>query len=248
LLVAGACTNDPVYLPGEMMLEAGVGGMVSEATASLQVPINLETPDDATARAVRTVELGVDVPYVKLGDIEISVEWTIKSLDPDMEGTARVQLNGASETFAYDPSGLQLTDDPDIEAPGLDGDIPIHVPALGSVSGTFREDSLREASVDLEQITRGNYNPFTAMLTFSKNTPMIQPVDDNGDPDPNAIAIPREAFAQIVRIDIRFRADRHMVLEYTVRVRDVRGGMIPDELTAAPPEELATFSPATYGG
>lgn len=250
VLFAGACTNDPVYLPGEMPLEAGVDGMPSEVTASLQIPINLEKPEDATARMVRAVELGVDVPYVKLGDIEVSVEWTLTNLDPEMEATARVQLNGASEYFAYDPAALALTDnngDP-LEAPGLDGDIPLHVPPLGTLSGTFREDALREASVDLEQMTRGNYNPFTATLTFSKNAPMIQPLDDDGEPDPNAIPIPREAFAQIVRIDLRFRADRHMTLEYTVRVRDVRGGMIPDELTAAPAGELTTFAPAGYGG
>jgi hypothetical protein len=249
LLLVG-CTNDPVYIPGPMPLEAGMDlgdGTISEATAQLQLPINLETDGDAQERELRRQALGVDVPYVKLGDIEVSVEWTVKNLDLDKEGIARVQLNGANEAFAYDPSGLVLTDDEDIEAPGLDGDVPIHVPAGGSV---FREDALREASVDLEQITRANVNPFAAMLTFSKNADFIQPLTapvDGEEQEPVGDPIPREAFAAIVRIDLRFRPDRPMTLEFTVRVRDVRG-IVNTHLMAAPPEELATFAPATFGG
>jgi hypothetical protein len=253
--VAGAagCTNDPVYIPGAMSLEAGVddgNGGVSEAAAQLQLPINLETETDAAERAVRAEQLGLDVPYVKLGDIEISVEWTVRNLDLENEGTARVQLNGANEYFAYDPSILVLTDEEDIEAPGLDGDVPIHVPAGGVVSGVFREDALREAAVDLEQITRANVNPFTAMLTFSKNADYIQPLTapvEGEEQEPVGDPIPREAFAALIRIDLRFRPDRPMTLEYTIRVRDVRG-IVNTLLMSAPMEELATFAPATYGG
>ena len=49
-------------------------------------------------------------------------------------------------------------------------------PADGEVSGLFTEDQLREASIDLDQITRGNVNPFAAMLTINKNAQAFQPM------------------------------------------------------------------------
>src|SRR6185437_8155394 len=103
--------------------------------------------------------------FVKVGDIEVSVEWRITNLDPMNEGTVELQLNGANEVFAYDPSMVQLGDpDEAPPAPGLEGDIPLHVKAGGTLEGLFREDQLREASIDLDQITRANLNPFAATL------------------------------------------------------------------------------------
>ena len=48
------CANDPVYIPAPMTIEAGVAdmtGMLSEAKASLQLPIKTETASDMTRRA-----------------------------------------------------------------------------------------------------------------------------------------------------------------------------------------------------
>ena len=146
-------------------------------------------------------------------------------------------------------------DDP--QPPGLDGDVPIHVPAMGSITGLFREDQLREASIDLDQITRGNVNPFRATLTISKNATHVRrarTADLRRGRRAAAAgvhgrrAIPREAFAQIVRVDLVFKPDRHMRLEYTVRVRDVRGIMheLLDAAMTESPDELAVFMPMVY--
>jgi len=265
-LVGVGCANDPVYMecpdnPTDPLclrtLEAGQDdgtGMAVEAKSHLVLPINVEKTKDATARATRAAELGVDVPYVKLGDIEISVEWTITNLE-DTEGIAKVELDGANEFFEYDPDMIVLSLERDAPpTPGLDGNIPIHVPANGTVSGIFREDQLREASIDLEQITRANVNPFAATLRINKNDTEIIPMlpFDPADPeavpmvDPNAIPIPREAFASIIRIDLVFAPDRHMTLDYNVRVRDVRGDMMADKLLASDPGDLTQFAPATF--
>jgi hypothetical protein len=258
-LALAGCTNDPLYIPGPMTLEAGIDmmGMRSEATASLPLPIKTETPEDQMARAALAAELGVDVPYVRIGDIEITVEWTITNLD-DMPGEALIQLNGANEAFIYDPSMLMLDpeDEEDEPPPGLDGDIPIHVPASGSISGLFTEDKLREAAIDLDQITRGNINPFRAMLTISKNAQQFQPLTAPMPLDPEYVqeplgpAIPRAAFRQMVQVDLVFKPDRHMILEYNVRVRDIRGIMHELLLTAMTerPDELAAFAPVPYTG
>lgn len=249
-----ACTNDPLYLPGPMSIEAGADdgmGGISEGRAELLIPIKLETSEDATARAARAAELGIDVPYVKLGDVELSVEYTIKNLT-DMPGTALVQLNGANEFFSYDPSLIVLSAEDDAPpTPGLDGDIPLHLEANGTYSDLFREDSVREASIDLDQITRGNVNPFAATLTVNKNADSFQPMTpyDPAMPDvppmPTGTPIPREAFAGMIRVDLVFKADRRMVLEYTVRMRDIRG-IVDTDLQAADPADLTMFAPVPF--
>lgn len=270
LLLLAACSNDPVYVPCNPTIctnvdmnggveagqDDGMGGTVALVQTSLQLPIKLETMLDAQARANRTAELMVDVPYVKVGDIEVSVEWKVTNLT-DQEGEFAVQLNGANEFWAYDPVMAAVgLDEDDPQPPGLDGDVPIHIAANGSVSGLFREDQLREASIDLDQITRGNINPFRATLTISKNATQFaqlapQTYDANGEPlpqDTTGVVYPREAFAQIVRVDLVFKPDRHMRLEYTVRVRDLRG-IVHELLDAAmleEPDELTVFMPQTY--
>ena len=265
VLVAGitgsaGCANDPVYIPAPMKMEAGIAdmttGMLSEAKASLQLPIKTETAADMKTRAALATKLApVMVPYVKVGDLEVEIEWTIKNLDM-MPGQAKIELNGANEFFSYDPSIIILfPNDPEAPpTPGLGGDIPIDVPAGGEVSGLFTEDQLREASIDLDQITRGNVNPFRATLTISKNAMMFQPMTPmmptvmDYMQTPVGPPIPREAFAEITRIDLVFKPSTHMTLDYNVRVRDLRGIMHSLLLSAVTekPDELQTFMPAVF--
>jgi hypothetical protein len=257
-MVAG-CANDPVYLQAPMTLEGGMRddqGQLIEAKASLALPIKTETMADAMKRAALATQLmPVEVPYVRVGDVEVDVEWTIKNLDA-MPAQAMIELNGANEYFSYDPSIIVLNPD-DEEAPptpGLGGDIPITVPGNGSVSGLFTEDQLREASIDLDQITRGNVNPFRASLTISKNALAFQPMTppmpgvDDYMQTPVGPEVPRQAFAQMVRIDLVFKPETHMTLDFNVRVRDVRGILHDLLLTAVTdkPGELQTFMPAEY--
>lgn len=253
-----ACANDPVYLPGMMTLEAGTTdamGMMATASVKHMLPIRLETSKEAAHRAMRTAALGVDVPYVKVGDIEVSVEWTIHNLDTAKEGIAKVQLNGANEVFAYDPTLVILGDPKEVPpAPGLQGDIPLHIPAGGALSGVFREDQLREASIDLDQITRANLNPFAATLQVHKNIELFQPMTplmpgvEDYMQTPVGMAIPREAFRQMIRVDLVFKPDRPMQLDYSVRVRDTRGLMhdLLDAAVTEAPDELTMFMPTDF--
>ena len=269
MVLLGACANDPVYVECPdaatdptclRVIEAGqddgtgMGMVVGEAKTRLVLPINPEKPEDAAIRAMRTAELGVDVPYVKLGDIEVAVEWTITNLEEE-EGDALVELDGATEFFGYDPDLVVLsTDDEAPPTPGLDGNIPLHLAGGGKLSGIFREDQVREASIDIEQITRANVNPFAATLKINKNDAQIQPflpfdpINPEAGPmiDPNAIPIPREAFAHMIRIDLVFQPTRHMTLEYNVRIRDIRGEMMNDKLMAADPADLQAFAPVDF--
>lgn len=258
--LVGCNANDPMYIQAPMTMEAGMPdpanmGMPSQAKASLLLPIKTETAADKAKRDALSAKLDpIQVPYVKVGDLELDVEWTIKNLDTS-PGQAQVELNGANEFFSYDPSMINLAppgaEDPP-KTPGLSGDIPINIPAGGTVSGLFTEDQLREASIDLDQITRGNVNPFRAVLTVSKNAlsfqPMTPPVVDaagNITQSPMGPPVPREAFAEMVRIDLVFKPDRHMTLDFNVRVRDLRGILDP-LLLDAKPGELQMFDPMTY--
>src|SRR5438105_6441771 len=123
------CANDPTYLQAPMTMEAGTAdmtGKLTEAKASLQLPIKSETAADKAKRDARSKQLGVTVPYVKVGDLEIDVEWTIKNLD-SKAGHAKIQLDGASALFSSDPTLINFAPpnaDPPPKTAALDGDGP----------------------------------------------------------------------------------------------------------------------------
>lgn len=234
---AGACADDPVYLPSAAALEFTPGDEAAPATAQLVLPIRLETEQEATERADRTAELGVQVPYVTRDDLDLSLEWTIRNLDAE-PGVALIDVNGANELFAYVPESF--VEDPEEEEvpPPLSGHVPLDIPGDGRRSGVFQEDLLAEASLDLELITRGGESPFAALLAVQESLTEI---------DAGGAALPRDAFASLVRFDVSFQADRHMILEFEVRARDHRDPpLLHEDLSDAPPDELTQFAPADF--
>ncbi len=253
--LALGCTNDPVYIPGYDVIVAGEDdgmGYPTEGRASLTLPIKLETSEDAAEREQLQAALDpIEVPYVRVGDLEVSVEWVIENLTATA-CDAQIQLNGANEYMTYDPSLIEINpDDPEApDAPGLAGDVPLHVLANGTLTGLFTEDELREASIDLDEITRGRWHPFRAVLMINKNaesfgemTPPMPGADDYTQ-SYTGVVIPREAFRQMLRIDLVFKPQCYMQMEYTVRVRDLRD-ILGDELLDTPVEELQ-YDPAMF--
>lgn len=253
-----ACAPDGAAAMDTCHLEAGTMD-VPEAKGSLHVPLKPEALWRARDRAVRaelqmTMPDGVEVPIFRLDHYDLEVEWTVTNLDA-MPSQFRVDLNGANEAFTYDPSLIVLGDDDEAPAtPPLAGNIPIDIPANGTVTGVFREDQLLEAAIDLDQVSRGNLNPFAASLTISKNTAAFQPLTPSVyDPQsgqvtpgtPTGPEVPRAAFRQLVRVDIVFRPQRHMTIDYTLRVRE-HTEIIHEMGLAAPGEELQILDPAPY--
>lgn len=233
-----ACASDPRYLPAPLSIEVGAGPMGATAgTSSVQLPIGLESTGDHDARDRLAATLGAPVPYVRLGDLDVELEWTIKNLT-DQPGQARVLLTGANELNAYVPLAFVVNPRVDALPPPLAGNIPLDLGANEVQSGVLREDQLREASLDLELITRGGLNPFAAILTRNENDPTVTVM-------PEGVAVPVERLGQMIRFDLTFTANRHMVLEWGVRVRDRRGLLHPD-LDAAPAAELTEFHPVVY--
>lgn len=235
VVTAAACGTDPQYVPGPAGIEVGADPMVTSATATIDLPIKPETMAQAEARAAEEMRIGAPLTYVQLGDLDVSIEWTIKNLT-DQDGTARIKVNGGNELFYYVPTNFVVDPDEDEEPPPLSGDIPIIVAAGGQVGGVFREDQLREASLDLEAITRGMVTPFAALLTVNEEDPGVTI---------GGVAVPQDALAGMVRFDITLEANRHMILEYGLRIRDHRD-LLHSEGLAAPVEELVAFNPAEF--
>jgi hypothetical protein len=253
----GAAPMDTCRL--DMLMTDADGNL--EAKGSLHVPVKPEDQWKAADRTRRTElqmalpDQAVMVPIYRLEHYDLEVEWTVTNLDA-MPGQFKVDLNGANEEFTYDPS-LIVTDPGDDEAPPtppLAGNIPIDIPANGTVTGTFREDQLIEAAIDLDQISRGNVNPFAAWLDISKNKDVFQPLSPPMyDPatgetmygTPTGPEIPRLAFRQLIRVDIVFHPDRMMTLEYTLRVREHTEVIHPMGLNA-PAGELQILDPAPF--
>lgn len=237
VLVVAACTDDPVYVAPTGAVEVGADGMTFTAASSTPLPIRLERSDEATCRAELAAELGVVVPYVRRDDLDLSVEWTLKNLSENL-GVARVQLNGANEMLAYLPTAFVVDIEDEEAPPPLAGNVPLELEGGETRDGVFREDDLAEASLDLELITRGAVSPFAALLEVN---------EEMDEFDAAGVMVPSEAYASLVRVDIALVADQHMVLEYTIRVRDHRDPhLLHEELADAPPEELTAFAPADY--
>lgn len=238
-----ACTNSPSYLEPRQALEVGIlpdpanpEELLGEAIATTTLPIRLETPEEQMARAARMTELGVEVPVVGIDDLDIAIEWTVKNLS-DVDAEARILINGGNELFAYVPVNFVIDPEEDEEPPPLLGNVPILVPAQGTVSGVFREDQVREAAVDLELITRGVTNPFAALLQYHNEVRELT--------DANGLTVPLDAFGHLVQYNFIFRGDQHLVLEYEIRVRD-EAEILHERLLDAPAGEQIAFNPMIY--
>jgi len=246
--IAPACGSDPRYLIPRAAIEvhANPDAADDDGQASGQLtivlPIRLETQDERTRRERLAQDMGLtsaDVPYVKLDDLDVSLEWTVRNLD-DTDGIAFIDLNGANEryrfnpaTFVADPTGP--AEDP---PPSLLSGAPLSIPALATISGVIREGQLRESAIDLELITRAGVPPLAAELQVNED--LTELIDDA-----TGVAIPARLLFGMVEYTVTLRADRHMVLELAVRVRDHRG-LLHDELDGAPAGELTAFSPTDF--
>jgi len=253
ITLVGCTNNEPQYVTCAPMgpaggdkctIEAFADSALPDQSGSLHVPVKPDsawrsTDRDRRAELQMLVDPSVTVPIYRLEHYDLSVEWQVTNLD-SAPGTFYVDLNGANEEVAYDPSLIDIdpTDDEEPPAPPLAGAIPIDIGPNGTVQGVFREDQLVEAAIDLEQMTRGGFNPFRAMLTVSKNDEAFTPLLGGAE-------IPRIAWRQLVRVDIVFRPDRHMQLEFNLRVRE-QVEVIHEKGLNAPGGEIVIYDPPDY--
>jgi len=270
-MLAGCTNNEPQYVnctttgPAaadvcKVMAGGDDGtGMPAIGRVQVHVPLLPEARWSASDRAERAkiqaevdmTAAGIEVPVYRMEHYDLSVEWVVRNFDT-MPGKFRIDLNGANEVAAYDSSMLIPADPNEPAPPPLAGNIPIDIGPETTVSGVFREDQLREAAIDLDQITRGLINPFAATLTINKQADEFQPLtplDLTTDPptggEPAGPAVPRAAWRNIVRVDLALKADRLMELEVTVRLRE-HTDIIPAEGLNAPEADLNIMNPPLF--
>lgn len=250
--LAIGCTEDPLYLQPvagyeyDPALFGGDPPPPAPPAISLIVPLEIETTEERAERDALTASVGVQVPYARLDDLLVSLEWTLKNLEPQ-EGVAFLTVNGGNELNVLDLSSYFLEDED--TPPALMGGSPIHVPANSQRSGVFREDQIVEASIDVDLISRGNMPPLQAILNVHEDIASFQPMTQSTDPDvppvPMGTPIPRIAIPLMTQFDVSMRSTTRMILEFVVRVRDRRGIAHPMGM-AAPEPERQPHAPATY--
>lgn len=238
---SAGCTEDPRYVYPEDPIR-GTPVLDEDAPPvppiQLVLPLRLEEEDEAEERAALAEELGVEVPFISRNDLDVSLEWTIRNLE-DSEAEVRILMTGANEYFAYVPISFVVDPEEEPTPPPLVGDIPLLVPPLGTISGVFREDQMREASMDLDLITRGGLNPFAAMLESHEG---LDEIEVEG-----GTAIPEEAIAGLIRVDLALSTNRPVIMEYALRVRShVSPNLVHEEGLSAVAGELTVFEPVDF--
>jgi hypothetical protein len=270
-VLAVGCASDPQYITPAtgQTFSMEYDGSAQEAPppVMVQLPFRLETEQEVMERNELATELmfaADQIPFVRLEDVDLSIEWSIKNLNADCDAKAVFDINGGNQYFAYDPGQFADPDDPEamVPPPLLGYVAPTPVPGGAVVTGVFREDQIREAAIDIELITRANVNPFKALLEVNKNItemPILTPiviVDDEPQPQTETgMFVPPEAWAQLIQFSISFSARNgdevpegcspHLVMEWNFRARDQRG-VLHDEGLDADPAELSVWTPTVF--
>jgi hypothetical protein len=245
----GAC-QDQVYV--------GAGGLhaiaVTEATAPFatgddaalyivetRVELPIRVPSEAAMQALSEDVQGVEVPFARLpwverGDHELQVDWALRNLE-DRPVVVEVVVNGFNEFDEYVP-GFTVDND-DIIPDFAQWERRLALGPLESRMGTAREEHLDEVAVDLATVVNGieNANLVVSPRSHSSLDPRVQPYIPPVIPALTGL-----------RIGLRVTTDGgpapRLVLEATVRVRDVDGKIVdPDDAWDLPAPVAFTPEP-----
>lgn len=172
------------------------------------------------------------LPWLRRGDIEIQIDWTLSNLS-DEPVIAAVVVNGFNEFHEYNP-GARIVDD-ELLIDFSQWERNHRLEPMERRSGRIREEELDEVAVDLATVVNMAPNPnqivyFENQHTHDRRSQMYIP-----DVIPALTG---------VRVGLRSQSPDPMLLEFTVRVRDVRRVLVQgdDDPWQAPAPAL--FGPA----
>jgi hypothetical protein len=151
------------------------------------------------------------LPWVERGDLELQVDFTLSNLD-DKPHDADVIINGANEFHEYVP-GVSVNED---------AILPLHsqwergytLAAKSRITGTVREEEFDEAAVDLATVVNGAPNSDEVVYFQNKS---------GSDPRSMMYIPPVIPGLTALRLGVRTTESMSVLLEATVRVRDVGG-------------------------
>jgi hypothetical protein len=218
----GGCgVNNPTYYPPPMgAIETGANDAGAEIAAVVTLPFRPPTDVESARLDEHSEALGFREPWLRRDQVAISVQYSITNLD-DRRGTAQVFVDGANEFTAYDRAALQaaaqmavMNNDEVVVLPLIQTK-PIEVAPGQTQSGVVREDDFAEAELDLDAIGRWMAPPPAVLINASE-------VNGTGlEQLPANVVIPA-----LFRVGVTLVAERHMRLDFLVRVRDDKNRLL----------------------
>jgi hypothetical protein len=214
----GGCgVNNPTYFtPPVGAIETGQGDGGAESASVVVLPFRSPTDDENARLGQDSDALGFKAPWLRRENVAISVQYSITNLD-QRSGKAQIYVDGANEFTTYDRAALQAA----AQAAAMNNDqvvvlpliqtIPVEVAAGETKTGTIREDDFAEAELDLDAIGRWMAPPAAVLINAS---------------EVNAVGLervpPNEVVPAMFQLNVALVAQRHMRLDFLVRVRDSR--------------------------
>lgn len=225
LVLAAYGCNDPTYLGENAPIEtqpAMMGGGFAPATGLYVLPVRqpTQTERQALGKLQQQLMLPDAVPWAQARDFDIEIEWSVKNLD-SMKATVIVALDGGNEFGDYVP-GAYINPNANVEdqtpPPNLLTTEPLVIEAGAMASGTFREDDLQESAIDLEAITRypSGGDVLATPFMVIEHRSSVSAIGLESVP-------PNDVTPAHVRYAFTVSADAHVIMDYTVRVRDHNG-------------------------
>lgn len=199
-----------------------------------RIDLPIRRPADSVLDDLRQGAQGRDLPFDRLpwverGDVETQIDFTISSLDDDAHDVG-VIVNGYNEFHEYVPGVVEIDDEP---VPDFSQWERVFELGAGQrITSTIREDELDEVAVDLATVVNGA--PNSSEIVYFENNSMKDARSQAYIPS----VVPGLAG---VRIGLRTLEAAVVVLEATVRVRDVNDRLAGDgeAVMEAMPEEFA---------
>jgi hypothetical protein len=243
VLAAGGC-NNPVYLAETAPIETqpGMMGGYAPATALYVLPVRQPTAAERTALAdlQQRLMLPSAVPWAQARDFDVEIQYSVKNLETT-KVIVFVSCDGGNEYGDYVP-GAYIDPTANVEdqtpPPPLLSSAPLEIAPGGIVTGVFREDDLQESALDLEAITRfpsGGDALATPFMTIEHRS-NISSVGLEGIPA-------RDITPAHVRYQLTVSAPGHVVMDYSVRVRDHNGKLAKPDAMDLYVNPAATLAP-----
>jgi hypothetical protein len=178
----------------------------------IELPVR-EPPQEEIRRLrqeARGQELPFDrLPWVERGDYEIEIDWSLSNLE-DRAVSVDIVINGFNEFHEFVPT--VIVDDEDVIPRFSQWERSLRLEPFERRRGTIREAELDEAAVDLATVANGAPNADQVMhpQNHSSTDRRVQPFIPSVIPALTG-----------VRLGLRAEGASNLVLEATVRARDV---------------------------
>jgi len=185
----------------------------------IDLPFRMPTADELAALSdVGDAQIPyASLPWLRRGDFEIQIDWTLSNISTDDTVDVAVTVNGYNEFHEYNP-GIQIVDN-EVQPDFSQWERTIRLEPGARRSGTIRQEELDEVAVDLATVVNGV--PNANQIVHPQNHSAVDPRSQMFIPD----VIPALTG---VRMGLRAQtgaggAPPTVVIEATVRVFDMRG-------------------------